>query len=209
MHPTRRKLAEMVHTGEYDSDTKIGWSKKEENREIGDIWEDEFHKYEKKEGYVLKTSKNSDAFQEIRDYIRQQGECKNINCKTIKFTNVDKKLVKRTGYCVDCLAELEHHVRVAGLWSDYENYKIWTRMIIDGKLRLEQVKQAHDELKQVHEYVNEDGTTEKWTMPDPVDEVKEQMMTMIKNGEKEIQDIEEKRIISFNKLKDKNLEHLL
>jgi len=209
MHNTRRKLADMVHTGEYESETKVGWTKGEEQREVGDIWEDEFHKYEKKDGFILKTSKNSDAFQEIRDFVKQQTECKNPNCKTIKFSDNDKKLVKRTGYCVECLTEQEHNVRVSGLWSEYENYKIWTRMIVDGKLRLEQVKQSHDELKQDYEYINEDGSTEKWTMPDPVDEVKKKMMEMIEIGNKEISEIEEKRKIAFDKLKSKNLEHLL
>lgn len=209
MHSSRRKLAEMVHTGKYEKDAKIGWSKAEEHREVGDTWEDEFHKYEKKDGYTLKTSKNSDAFQEIRDFVKEQSECKNPDCKTVKFTNVDKKLVKRTGYCITCLAQIEQKIKLAGLWSEYENYKIWTRMIIDGKLRLEQVKQAHDELKQSYDYVNEDGSTEKWTMPESIDDVKEQMMTMIENGEKEISDIEEKRMEAFEKLKAKNYEFYL
>lgn len=209
MHPTRRKLAEMVHTGEYQKDAKTGWTKPEEQRKLGDIWEDEFHKYEKKEGYVLKTSKNSDAFQEIRDFIKEKSECKNPDCKTIQLIGTDKKLIKRTGYCITCLAESEQKVKLAGVWPEYENYKIWTRMIVDGKLRLEQVKQAHDDLKQTYEYINEDGSTEKWSMPQSVDEVKAEMMTLIENGTKEIEEIEEKRIEAFNKLRDKNLEHLL
>lgn len=209
MHSSRRKLADMVFTGEYEKDATVGWTADQKEREIGDIWEDEFHKYEKKDGYILKSSKNSDAFQEIRDFVKKQNECKNPECKTAKITAVDKKLIKRTGYCVDCLAEKEHEVRTSGLWSEYENYKIWTRMIIDGKLRLDQIKQAHDDLKQVHEYTNEDGSVEKWTMPDPVDDVKAEMMVMIVNGEKEIAELDEKRTEAFNKLKKENLEHLL
>ena len=30
MHPTRRKLVDMVNTGEYAKNTQVGWSKKEE-----------------------------------------------------------------------------------------------------------------------------------------------------------------------------------
>jgi hypothetical protein len=69
MHPTRRKLVDMIQTGEYDSNTQIGWTKTEEQRNVGDIWEDEFYRYEKKEGYTIKTGKNHEALQEIRNYL--------------------------------------------------------------------------------------------------------------------------------------------
>ena len=59
MHPTRRKLVDMVHTGEYDKNTQIGWSKKKEHK-VGDIWEDDHYRYEKKDGYILKQGKNSE-----------------------------------------------------------------------------------------------------------------------------------------------------
>lgn len=209
MHPTRRKLADMVHSGEYESDTQVGWTKTDTNRTIGDTWEDEFHKYEKKEGYILKTSKNSDAYQEIREYVKKTSECQNSECQTIKFTNVDIKLIKRTSYCITCLAEIEQKIKLEGVWSEYQNYKIWTRMIVDGKLRLEQVKQAYDDLKQSYDYINEDGSTEKWVMPQSVDDVKAEMMILINNGEKEISDIEEKRTKAFEVLKEKHYEHYI
>ena len=82
-------------------------------------------------------------------------------------------------------------------------------MVVDGKLRLDQLKQAHDELKQVHEYINEDGTIEKWIMPDPVEDVKAEMMEMIKSGEKEVADLDEKRMKAFEKLKKAGLEYLI
>ena len=209
MHSSRRKLVDMVQTGEYEKDTQIGWTKVDEHREVGDKWEDEFHKYEKKDGYILKTSKNSDAFQEIRDYVKHKNECKNPNCKRVKYTDTDKQLIKQTNFCVDCLVEREHEVRVAGLWKEYENYKIWTRMLIQGKLKLEQIRQAHDELKQTYEYVLEDGTTEKWTMPQSVDDVKAEMIQMVVNGEKEIAELEEKRKEVFDKLKEGGFESYL
>ena len=64
MHPTRRKLVDMVQTGEYDKNTTIGYDKLEKTRNLGDVWEDEHHKYEKKDGYVVKTGKNSESFHE-------------------------------------------------------------------------------------------------------------------------------------------------
>jgi hypothetical protein len=209
MHPTRRKLVEMVQTGEYAADAKIGWDKEYVTRNIGDIWEDEFHKYEKKDGYILKTSKNSDALQEVRDYIQFSNECKNSKCETIKFTKTHKTLIKKTGYCANCLAEMEHNFRVNDLWKEYEDYKIFTRMIIDGRFKLEQIEQSRNELQQTTEYINEDGTTETWTLPYNVDELRIEMDEFIENSKKELEQIENLRNEAFNTIKSKNLEHYL
>ena len=49
MHPTRRKLVDMVlHGAEYETNTTIGWNADKIERKVGDVWEDEYHKYEKK-----------------------------------------------------------------------------------------------------------------------------------------------------------------
>lgn len=209
MHPTRRKLVDMIKTGEYDKNTTIGYDKVEETHKVGDIWEDEHHKYEKKNGYILKTGKNSEALQEIRDYITQKTQCKSENCKTIKKSDKDRKLIEKTGYCIGCLTEIQHEVRTAGFWKEYEDYKVYTNMIIYGKTKLEELKQSLSEVKPYYEYVNEDGTTEKWELPKPIDEVKAEIQEMIDNGEKEIKEVEEKRIECFNTLKTNNLEHYL
>ena len=209
MHPTRRKLVEMIYTGEYDADTKVGWDKDQIQRNVGDIWEDEFHKYEKKEGYIMKTSKNSDALQEIRDFVQKSNECKNSKCQTIKLTNTHKKLIQKTGYCANCLAEIEHQFRVNDVWKEYEDYKIFTRMIIDAKWKLEQIQQAQGEVKQTTEYINEDGSLETWTLPYNVDELKKEMTEFIENSKKELEELEKLRNEAFDIIKSKNLEHYL
>ena len=60
-NPTRRKLVDMVKTGTNMRQIKllVGIAKKED-RKVGDVWEDEHYRYEKKEGYTLKEGKNSD-----------------------------------------------------------------------------------------------------------------------------------------------------
>ena len=65
MHPTRRKLVDMVQTGKYDKNTTVGYTKAKETHNVGDKWEDDTHKYEKKEGYTVKTGKNHEAFLKI------------------------------------------------------------------------------------------------------------------------------------------------
>lgn len=194
MHPTRRKLADMVHTGEYDKDISVGYGGEGEvTRKVGEKWEDEKYVYEQKEGYVTKATKNTDIYTDIRKYLREKETCKGVDCKTKHKSPKDKKLIIKTGYCINCLAEIETSIRHAGIWQEYQNYRIWTKMIVEGKTKLEQLRQAKDEAKQTYEYVNSDGNTDTWELDEPVEEVKKNLQTIIDNGEKEVAEIEEKR----------------
>ena len=49
----------MVKTAQYETNQTIGWEVKKEDRKVGDVWEDEHYRYEKKEGYTLKEGKNT------------------------------------------------------------------------------------------------------------------------------------------------------
>ena len=210
MHPTRRKLVDMVETGEYDKNTTIGYTKKEESRKVGDVWEDKHNRYEKKEGYVLKTGKNSEAFQEIRKYLEKQSKCNNSDCKTIKKSDKDLKFIQNGGFCMDCTVEREHEIKVAGVWQEYNDYKVWTRMIVYGKTKLESYKQSIDELKEEYEMVGSDGkVTETWKLPKSIEETKKDIKELISFGEGELKELEEKRQVAFDVLKEKNYEHYI
>ena len=210
MHPTRRKLVDMVQTGVYDKNTTIGYEAKKEDRQVGDIWEDEHHRYEKKEGYILKTSKNHEQFQQIRKFLEDRTKCKNPDCKTKKMTNKDKKLVEKAGFCINCTVEREHEIKTAGIWEEYQNYKVWTRMILVGKNKIEQYKQSIDDLKEEYEMIGSDGkVTETWKLPKPIDEVKAEIQELINYGEGEIKELEAKKEEAFNKIKEKNYEHYI
>ena len=208
MHPTRRKLVDMIKTGEYEKNTQIGYTKASETRNVGDVWEDEHNRYKKKQGYILKTGKNSEAFDEIRKYFEEKSKCKNLNCKTIKKSKKDKIFIEKGGYCLNCTIDVEHEIKMAGLWIPYEDYKIATRMIIYGKAKLDSYKQSLDELKEEYQMMGSDGkVTETWKLPKPIEEVRKEILELIKNGETELQEIEQKRLEAFEKLKEKNYEH--
>ena len=210
MHPTRRKLVDMVQTGEYDKNTTIGYDKLEKTRNLGDVWEDEHNRYEKKEGYTLKTGKNTQAFQEIRKYLEKKSKCSNSECKTIKITQKDKKIIEKSGFCINCTVDREHKIKTAGLWEEYQNYKIWTRMVVYGKAKLDQYNQSIDELKEQYELMGSDGKiTETWKLPKPIDEVKAEIQELINYGETEIEELEVKRQEAFEILKEKNYEHYI
>jgi len=210
MHPTRRKLVDMVHTGKYDKNTVIGYDKVEKKRKVGETWEDEHHKYEQREGFVVKTGKNHKQIKEIRDYLSEKNKCKNQNCQTIKVTKKDKEFIQQNGYCINCTVENEHKFRVEGLWQEYQNYKIWHRMIIVGKIKLDSYRQSLDDVKEEYEMVGSEGeVTETWKLPKSVDEVKAEIQELIDFGEKEIEELEQKKEEVFQKIKESNLDSYL
>jgi len=210
MHPTRRKLVDMVQTGEYQKNTVVGWEKKKETRKVGDVWEDEHNKYEQKEGFILKTGKNSSAFVETRKYLQSLEQCKNSDCKTIKKTKKDKVFIQKGGYCMNCTIDREHEIRTAGVWREYEDYKVWTRMIIFGKTKIDQYRQSLGDLKEEYDMHNGEGqVTETWKLPKPIDEVRAEINELIEYGEGEIKELEEKRNEVFDKLKEAKMEHYL
>jgi len=209
MHPTRRKLMDMVQTGEYDKNTTIGYDKAESSHDVGDVWEDTNHKFEKKEGYTVKTGKNHEAFQKIREYLAEKNNCKNATCKTIKKTDNDIRFIQNGGFCLNCTTERETVIRAEGLFAPFQNYKIWTKMIVYGKQRLEELKQSHSEVVDEYEYVNEDGTVEKWKLPKPIEEVKAEIQELIDIGTKEVEELETNRLSAFEELRAKNYEHYI
>ena len=115
----------------------------------------------------------------------------------------------RDSYCLDALVEIEHDLRIAGVFQEYQNYKVWTRMLVFGKQKLEELKQSLLDVREEYEYVNEDGTVEKWKLPKSTDEVKSDIKEMIENGTNELKELESKRNIAFDVLKEKNYEHYI
>jgi transcription elongation factor Elf1 len=210
MHPTRRKLLDMVHTGQYQKNATIGYNKVEQKREVGEIWEDDHHQYEQKNGFVIKTGKNHEEIKKIRDYLAHKSNCKNENCQTIKITQKDKQFIKQNGYCLGCTVENEHQIRVSGLWQEYQNYKIWTRMILVGKIKLDSYRQSLEDLQEEYHMHNGEGQiTETWKLPKPIEEVRQEINELIEYGESEIKELEEKRIEVFQKLLENQLESYL
>lgn len=207
MHPTRRKLADMVHTGEYEKETKLSMTdvkKSDKKRKVGEIWEDEdgFLWEQKKFGKVKK-SKLTDTMSQVRQYLQKQRECKNEDCEKNKYGYTDKKLINKTGYCSKCLAEKEDVIRRDGLYDEYVRYRTYTNMAAHGTEILEQMNQAMDEVTNVHQFINDKGEVEEWESSESVQELKDQLEEDIEKGKKELTEVLEKRNKAYNKLKDK------
>ena len=73
-------------------------------------------------------------------------------------------------------------------------------MISHGIEVLAQLNQAYKDARQEYEYVNEDGSVEKWTMERDVEELKAEILLDIQNGEEELNEIIKKRDEAWTKL---------
>jgi hypothetical protein len=209
MHPTRRKLVDMVLTGgEYEKNTQISFSgadKQNVKHNVGERWTDDNGKtWVQHEGGKIETSELSDTMQEVRAYLDKLNSCKAEDCKTIKIGRVDKKLISKTGYCITCLAKKESEIKLDGLWKEYEDYKIYSNMIAYGNDVVSQFKQAYRDSKQTYEVVQEDGKIETWSMERDVEELKAEILLEIVKFEGEIEQATKLRNEAYDKLKDKN-----
>ena len=122
MHPTRRKLVNMVLTGgEYEKNTQISFANADKSaegnrkREVGEIWTDSEGKtWEQKEYGKVRINELSETMSDVRAYLQQLNSCKAEDCKTIKLGRVDKKLISKTGYCLHCLTKKEAQIKYDG-----------------------------------------------------------------------------------------------
>jgi len=208
MHPTRRKLVNMIQTGEYAKDTQISLSniKKTTKREVGDIWEEDGLVWEQKSYGKVKQSKASSELASVRKFLSKLAECKSEDCDKSKYGPTDKKLISKTGYCSKCLSEKESIIKNDGLWEAYNEYKIYSNMAAYGTDVLEKWNQALYEVSNIHEYVNDDGSVEKWSSNEDVQTLKTQIEKDIENGKKELTEVIEKRNAAYEKLKPMNYE---
>jgi hypothetical protein len=209
MHPTRRKLVDMVMNGEYEKDTQVSFSniKKETKREVGDVWEDEKgNVWEQKSYGKVKQSKLTDTMSEVRQYLQKLSTCKAEDCDKNKYGPTDKKLISKTGYCSKCLAKREQEIKNDGLWDAYNEYKVYSNMASYGTEVLEKMNNALNEVTNIHEFVNDDGSVEQWKSDKSVEELRAEIETDIENGKKELTEVIEKRNAAYELLKDKNYE---
>jgi hypothetical protein len=208
MHPTRRKLVDMVLTGgDYQKEAFVsfaGADKEVIKRKVGERWTDDTGKsWEQHEAGKIEVSELGDIMAETRAYLSKLNSCKSDDCKTIKPNRVDKKLISKTGYCLDCLTKKEELIKLDGLWGAYEDYKIYNNMISYGNDVVSQFQQAYNDAKQEYEVVQEDGTIEKWSMERDVEELKAEILIDITRFEEEIEQAKKLRNEAWNKLKDK------
>jgi hypothetical protein len=202
MHKTRRELVDFVFRGE-DPNRAFGYEKSNPHikRKVGEVWEDDTYRYEQKEGFILKTGKNHEAFQSAREFLREKDNCKNPECSKQKYGPNDKILIKESGFCIDCNIEMDTEAEKLNIHEDYKNYRLFGRAIDMAKEAKAQIEDGIKELKPHYEQVLEDGKIEIWHLPKPMDEMKAEMEEEIANIKKGLSELEEDIVIYERKVR--------
>ncbi len=144
--------------------TTVGYQSKEEDRNVGDKWIDNNGvQWEQKDGYKVSSAKALEAVMAAIKALKMPNTCPKCN-NEMKDNQYNKKMWKVHKMCIDCVIDMEHEHKLNGTYEQYEkdlmrkNIEAW---LIDARAEMSAIK----ELLTKAEFVNSDGTVEKWDSP--------------------------------------------
>jgi uncharacterized protein (DUF849 family) len=207
IHPSRKLIIDTVFGREDNTQKVHGYEGEvETDKEVGEIWTDKEGKtWEQKDGYKISVSQMDD----VRKYLEKLNTCQTEDCNTIKYSNADKKLIRKTGKCATCLAKEEAKLRADGTYPFYEDYKITNNQlsyVIDLKAQFEEGLRG---VSQTLEFINEDGTIQKWHYDIDIDKVKEDLQKDIDGATEAIEALLERKAALEDKLRELNHSELI
>ena len=207
IHKSRKVIIDTVFGRTDDNQNVFGYEKEaEKKREVGEVWVDSDGKeWEQKEGFRINTTK----MDEIRDYLKKITTCSSEDCKTIQYSNADKKLIAKTGLCATCLAKQESVLRGDGTWPFYEDYKITLNKLDYVRDVKAQLEEAYEGVRQQIEMINEDGTISKWQWDIDIEKVKSDLKNDIDGAYNAIEELLERKLALENKLQELNHSELI
>jgi hypothetical protein len=153
--------------------TTLGYvgNTKQIKREVGEKWEEVDPKngntyvWEQKDGYRIRHG-NLDSVRELIRSMEMPDTCPSCN-KHIISSNLNKKMWNIHKMCSDCVIDMEAKLRYAGKFEEYAKHIMYNNAVAWFKDADKEVQIIKDELeKQFVEYVNADGSTEKWEQTD-------------------------------------------
>ena len=149
------------------SDAKLV-AKKNERHVVGDTWEESDsvgNKFiiEQQDGFRIKKTKNSKIFQELRDDLRSFPACRKETCTCAGTHPIDKKMQIIHKMCFDCVIDMEHELKKAGTYEEYEQNKIRENALAWLAAAERDVDMLKQTYTQAAEFVtNSDGALETW-----------------------------------------------
>ena len=149
------------------SDAKLV-AKKNERHVVGDTWEESDsvgNKFiiEQRDGFRIKKTKNSKIFQELRDDLRSFPACRKETCTCAGTHPIDKKMQIIHKMCFDCVIDMEHELKKAGTYEEYEQNKIRENALAWLAAAERDVAMLKQTYTQAAEFVtNSDGALETW-----------------------------------------------
>jgi len=207
IHKSRKLIIDTVFGRTDDNQNVFGYEKEaEKKREVGEKWVDgDGKEWEQKEGFKINTTK----MDEVREFLKKVTTCSGENCKTIQYSNADKKLIAKTGLCATCLAKKETPLRADGTWPFYEDYKITLNKLDYARDMKVQYEEALSGIKQQIEMVNEDGTFSKWQWDIDIEKVKSDLQNDINEAYDSIEALLERKLALEDKLRELNHPELI
>jgi hypothetical protein len=207
IHPTRKKIIDTVFGREDNTQKVHGYEGEVETKKnVGEIWTDKEGKtWEQKEGYKISVSQ----LDEVRAYLEKLNTCSAEDCNTIQYGQADKKLIRKTGLCSNCLAKMETKLRIDGTYPFYVDYKITRNQLAyvrDLKMRFEDALAG---ATKTLEFVNEDGRIEKWNYEVDIEKVKEDLQKDIDGATEAIEALLERKAALEDKLRELNHSELI
>jgi len=191
------KAVNQMIRGEHKTQTRTskGFEKKSIERQIGDSWTDKTgQKWIQKNGYKAKVGKLS----KIRKVI-EQSICPICSKKATQF---DKQFISREGKCHDCIVKEETLMVCEGYVKNEPTYEKWERKKIRKNVN-SFLKDAAKDVEMLKErftktdYVNSDGTVDKWKLPESVESInnsldkqfekfKDELLEKLEQGDKNV-----------------------
>ena len=130
--------------------------KKEEERKVGDRWEEDGYEWEQRNGYKIRLPKID---REDIGGLDMPTFCPVCKTKRLKHW-LDIKMWKVNGRCMDCTAAMENEMILNGTYKEYERQRIMANIrsfYYDVKTGLEDYINSLDAT-----YVNAEGEIERW-----------------------------------------------
>ena len=207
IHKSRKLIIDTVFGRTDDNQNVFGYEKADETKkEVGEIWIDEAgNEWEQKEGFKINTTKLDDA----REYLKKLTTCSSENCGTIQYSNADKKLIVRTGYCVTCMRKIEQSLRDDGSWAFYEDYRITLNKLDFVRDTKSQLEEAFNSVSQQIQMLNEDGSFSNWQWDIDIEKVKVDLKTDIDGAYDAIEALLERKLALEDKLRELNHSELI
>jgi len=147
-------------THKFQTKSSVGYDKVTEHKEVGDTWfDDQGYKWEQKNGFKVKHGK----MDTLRKYLVSFPNCTKEICTCSSPSRADLKMKRVHGKCLDCVIDMEHKIKIQGpeAWKKYEQGKIYENALSWMKSAEKDKDGVLRELEKT-EFVNKDGSIEKW-----------------------------------------------
>lgn len=200
IHKSRKKIIDTVFGREDNNQKTFGYEGEvEQERKIGDIWTDRDGKtWQQRDGYKISVTK----FDDLREYLKTVTNCSSKQCNTEKYNHIDKKTIAKTGMCLDCLQKYEQSLKDDGTWAYYEDYKITCNKISFANELKDKYEEAHRDITNRIEMVNEDGSISEWKWDIDINVVKEDIQKDLQNTKTAIKQLKSRKRRLEKKLKE-------